>query len=663
MRSARCLVARRYLGDRLPHSENTLRKFNFPSATHTAREIGGSLVAQTVTLHGHIHRKPRIMATKGFADVRDVNGDVIQIQLDPAVAGELSVLAARGPEDCVSVTGSIQEKQKRKDAPNEPPQYEIVVSDLQLLNAAGNEVAQLDKLKHTAPLPPQYRHLQLRMPYLQNALRTRSKVAHLIRNILTEKHDFTEIETPLLFKSTPEGAREFLVPMRSPDSFYALPQSPQQYKQILMSSGFTRYFQIAKCFRDEDLRADRQPEFTQVDLEMSFINNKDQITAVVDDVIFNVWTKIAKMPLYKLNDDGRLHRALHEPNAPVFNKLTYHEAMSKYGIDKPDLRSSLTLASISDSFEWCHAPESYLEIEACVLKGAFVPGESFKTPKALLLAENYPSRKPVILTINTEDEARGWYKKFVEKGMIKTKPNFDEEKLQGNLGLAPGDILAFSVKLNNLYENPLPCGKFRSIAIDAFPGKWNRPLVEADGSVVTDYDASKVFVGAWVVDFPLFTPVETNESNFPAYSKDKLTATHHPFTMANSEDYALLQSDPLKVRGEHYDLVMNGVEVGGGSRRVHDAELQTYIFKEILKIDNQEEVFGHLITALSHGCPPHGGLALGFDRLCAMVIGSSSIRDVIAFPKLKSGRDPVVNSPTSVPETTLNEYFISKLQK
>lgn len=658
---------------KLPPKDATLAKFSFPSATHNVRDLvasGDSWTHCPVTLHGHLHRKPRKLGKRTFAELRDTQGDIIQLHLSPEWTNleYMELIRRSGTEDSLAVNGLLRRK-VTKNA-DDPPEYEISVSELQILNEGGVDAAQLDNLKHTSPatIPPKFRYLQLRTPFYQNALRTRSKAAHWARKVLVENHGFTEIETPALFKSTPEGAREFLVPTRSPDRFYALPQSPQQYKQMLMSSGFTKYFQIARCFRDEDLRADRQPEFTQIDLEMAFVNHSKKVHAVIDDIIETVWLKVANKPIYKLDADGSIvpvKANRHRDTVPAFTKLTYQEALRKYGIDKPDLRSALEFVNLSEFLRPVNNAEDFGVVEACVLKGVFDPSKKYKVSNALNDPEAYPRRKPIILPIQSEDDALTWWKKFVEKDVLTQTGDFSQLKVLKALNLEPGDVLAFSTRAELSYENPTPLGKFRQLAIEEFPGRWNRPLKPSQGEeITTDYDPKDIFVGTWVIDFPLFSPVEVTENPsdpFPKYSTDRWEATHHPFTMAKIEDYDFLESDIAKVRGEHYDLVINGVEVGGGSRRIHDAELQQYIFESILKINNYEERFGHLLKALSMGCPPHAGIALGFDRLSAMLIGSNSIRDVIAFPKNQSGSDPVVDSPTSVDSATLNEYYIDKL--
>lgn len=659
-------LALRHLGKRLPLPQQpiTLPKFIFPDATHTVETLKEGDV---VTLHGTLDTKPRILAKRSFAELRDTDGNMVQLLMQPGETDGkcFQLLEKSGPEDTVCVTGYVKSKVVKKD---QDPAFEVVVSDFQTLNSGGAHAAWLDRVKHEKPdvIPPKFRYLQLRAPYYQNALRTRSKAAHLIRKILVDKYNFTEIDTPLLFKSTPEGAREFLVPTRAPNRFYALPQSPQQYKQILMSSGFSRYFQIAKCFRDEDLRSDRQPEFTQVDLEIAFINNSDHVTALIDDLVQSVWHEVGGMPMYKVNEDGYMETVdfeNYDRSKPAFTKLPYIDALTKYGIDKPDLRCDLSFVDFQEYFIPGRNPDNFDVVEACILRGAFNPEKFFKLPQPFKDEAVFPNRVPWTVVIKKEDDAMNWFQSLIDRSLLKPTSKFSMRKFVDELRLEPGDIMAISTRAELPYENPTPLGKFRQLAIEHFPDKWNRPILK-DGKLTTDYDRKSVFVGSWVVDFPLFSPREADKQNmegFPTYKYYKLQSTHHPFTMAKIEDYSLLEKDPLSVHGEHYDLVINGVEVGGGSRRIHDAELQRYVFKSILGINNYEQLFGHLLNALEMGCPPHAGIALGFDRLCAMLIGSSTIRDVIAFPKNQSGTDPVVESPTDVPNSTLKEYYITKL--
>ncbi|KAG7193056.1 uncharacterized protein KQ657_001173 [Scheffersomyces spartinae] len=672
-------VSRRY--SLLPEKKITLEKFEFPSATHTiagvTRDLDNYLDNQDakIILNGHMNRKPKKISKLGFAELRDGSGDgqVVQLMMSPETTDEkyLELLKTSKPEDSVAVIGYAREKQtKGNDFESKEKQWELVVEKYQVLNPSTLEASRLDYLKHTNPedIPPHLRYLQLRTPFYQKTLRTRSKVAQLVRNTLIDDHEFVEIETPLLFKSTPEGAREFLVPTRTPERFYALPQSPQQYKQILMSSGFTKYFQIARCFRDEDLRADRQPEFTQIDLEMSFINNKDQICRVVEDIVNRIWNEIGGLKMYTLNDNGEMEQ-VSKNDKLRFSQLSYIDALTNYGIDKPDLRYQLKFHDLSKHFEPMNHSAEFPIVEACILRGAFDPTiKKPKIPKALSDHDSYTRRAAVVIPITNDYEAKNWFKGLLKKEWFKFKlqTSHNETELLKELDLKPGDIIALATRAEFPYENPTPLGRFRQLAIQNYPTKWLTPIRRRAGGdkheISTDYDPSKVFIGTWVVDFPLFSPVEINDltEEFPQYSATALESTHHPFTMAKTEDYDYLESNPKKVHGEHYDLVINGVEVGGGSRRIHDFNLQQYVFENILGITNYDALFGHLLKALSMGCPPHAGLALGFDRLCAMLVGSSSIRDVIAFPKNQKGVDPVIGSPSDVPDSSLSLYYIKK---
>ncbi|CAD1810042.1 aspartate--tRNA ligase [Candida parapsilosis] len=658
-------ASRRYYSH-LPEKVSTLAKFNFPLATNSIKSVTDNIndfinKKQKVTLNGHIHRKARIRPTLSFGFLRDCNGETVQFIANDSTKDKImDTMKSLTVEESVSITGYVQPKQSKE---GESKSWELVLEDIQVLNSSNIDAPRLEKLKQTRPedLPPQFRYLQLRTAFYQNALRVRSKIAQSVRKVLVDDHDFVEIETPLLFKSTPEGAREFVVPTRQPNQFYALPQSPQQYKQILMSSGFTKYFQIAKCFRDEDLRSDRQPEFTQIDLEMSFVNSSDQVMKVVEDVVLSIWEKVKQTNVYTLNGSDELIRINAGIEGVQLSKLNYLTALQKYGIDKPDLRSNLSFISLEEYFVSIENLD-FPVVETCVLKSAFDPTiKTSKPPKSLTSELNYSRRRPYIFMIKSEDDAQSWCELLLQKGFMKWNDKVDKEKLRKTLNLQPGDILAVSNRAHLPYENPTPLGKFRQLAIAEFSGKWQRPIRSENGLIDT-YDFDKTIVGSWVVDFPLFNPAETSDDinvPYPKYDRSKLESTHHPFTMCKSDDYDLLETEPLKVRGEHYDLVINGVEVGGGSRRIHDSVLQQYIFEDVLKVNNYQSLFGHLLKALSMGCPPHAGLALGFDRLCAMVVGTSSIKDVIAFPKNQSGSDRVVESPTAVDEKVLNEYFIT----
>lgn len=631
----------------LPNKAETLQKFAFKHFTHTIEDVNqkvSNLMDHKVTLNGWIDGAPRKMSSKlVFAEFRDFNGDLTQLTGKGEQISQ--VLRNLKPEDALSVTGKVAVKRAKRGS--NAKQWELLVEDMEVLNRSNEKASQLESLKKTPrDYPPKYRYLQLRRPYYQHALKMRAKAAHIARSVFEDLH-FTEIETPMLFKSTPEGAKEFLVPTRRKGLFYALPQSPQQYKQMLMASGFKGYYQIAKCFRDEDLRADRQPEFTQVDMEMSFAKSED-VQHVVQKLLTKIWRGVRDIPLYKIDpkDENVIH-VLKE--GEDFPKVNYMEALTKYGIDKPDLRATLAFKDVSKFFG--NKPmkrDDFGVTEACVLKGALKLKQS---PKNLMDTTSYSMRKPFIFKIRNEKDMENWTAKLPNK---LTTPI---SELNDHLGLEIGDIVAIADRQAFPYESPTPLGRFRQLAMQNYPTSWERKVAGIPDK--SQPSQSDIFVSSWLVNFPLFSPSEGDiVDGYPVYDFNNLESTHHPFTMVKLEDYDLLDSAPLKAKGDHYDLVVNGVEVGGGSRRVHDAELQKFIFSNILKISNYDELFGHLLNALSSGCPPHAGLAIGFDRMCSMLLGTDTIRDVVAFPKTQTGTDPVVESPSHVPDKTLALYGI-----
>lgn len=648
--SSRYLVPKRYFHLfnvaklELPDKAKTVEKFNFKHFTHTIEDIDKSykdLLGKTVILNGWIDGTSRkISRSLVFARFRDFNGQFTQIVTKSEEWS--AILRTLKPEDSLSVTGTITPKKVKR---GDKETWELSVDNFQVLNNSNEKTAQLDSLKETPnQYGPEYRYLQLRLPYYQRALKMRAKAAQTARSVL-DSMNFTEIETPLLFKSTPEGAKEFLVPTRKKGFFYALPQSPQQYKQLLMASGFKGYYQIAKCFRDEDLRADRQPEFTQIDMEMSFGRSED-IQNAVEKLVQNIWKKVRNLPLYKV--DWATGNLVELQEGEHFPKLDYLTALSKFGIDKPDLRSNLKFETLTHFFKEPLNDNEFAVTEGLVLKDAL--NAQKKLPTQLFDNLEYKGRKPFIFKIRNEEELNNWVFKLPSEltGSIAA--------LNSKLGLEIGDIVAISDRAELAYENPTPLGRFRQLAIQNFPEQWRRQV--EDKNVSND----DIFVASWLVDFPLFSPIEADSeinNGYPRYDYKKFESTHHPFTMAKLEDYEYLATDPLRVKGDHYDLVINGVEVGGGSRRIHDAALQKYIFSEILQIKHHMDLFGHLIHALDSGCPPHAGLAIGFDRMCSMLLGSSNIRDVVAFPKTQAGSDPVVESPSQVPTKTLDLYGVA----
>lgn len=604
----------------------------FPAANYSIETLlqHASPSNSSVTLHGWIDQKPKkLSATLAFAKLRDTNGDIIQL-VDRSSDHLIRKLK---PESAVAVTGRIEETVSS----NGEKLLDLVVDGVKVLNTAEIAGSQLTTNEAVDNIPPEYRFMQLRRAQMQRNLKTRAKVLATARSTLDDL-GFTEIETPLLFKSTPEGAREFLVPTRRAKHMYALPQSPQQYKQLLMASGVHRYYQIARCFRDEDLRADRQPEFTQIDTEMSFASGKD-VRDVLEKLVQNVWKSVSKQ-LYGYVDGLLAPIGLSDP----FPTITYDYALSKFGIDKPDLRYTLDIQSLP-----C---ESIENAEFSVLEAIVIPPCDLQADDVRFHPDLFPSRDVFIFQIPenlSESQVRGLLNGIVDSdGLTKV--------LKFLQSLPIGSIVAFGTRAQKSYENPTPLGKFRQLVIEKYPERNLRET--ATGSRITPDD----FVVSWVVDFPLFNPVEEpSTSSYPVYSRDKFTATHHPFTMVHIEDYDFLAADPLAARGQHYDMVMNGIEVGGGSTRIHDVHLQKYIFEEILGIKNYMALFGHLLRAFETGCPPHAGFAIGFDRMTAMLCGTNSIRDVIAFPKTVTGADPMIGSPSKVTSSQLKDYHIRAL--
>ncbi len=548
-----------------------------------------------------------------FIDLRDYSG-ILQIVFDENIDKESFIVAKRlKNEYVVSVTGTVR---KRPEGTANPALktggIELLAKSVQILNACETLPFQIDEESEVNEFTRlKYRYLDLRSKRLKDNLIFRSKFTYLIREFLNAK-GFFDIETPFLTKSTPEGSRDFLVPSRlNHGHFFALPQSPQLFKQILMVSGFERYYQIVKCFRDEDLRADRQPEFTQLDMEMSFVETEDVIS-VTEELFASLFNKLLGIELER-----------------PFKVLDYDEAMDKYGSDKPDTRFGLVINNLTDIF----AGSRLNVFKDNIQKGGVI--------KAICLPDgsNLLSRKDIDELLNTVKDfgAKGlaWTKVgengILEGGISKFISDDERNKVVSRLAAKNGDIVFYQSDSKKIAENVL--GRLRL----HLAKKYNL-IREGRFDIL------------WVVNFPLFEYSEEEK---------KIVAVHHPFTSPAKKDSGRLEKDPLSVKSDSYDLVLNGEEIGGGSIRIHDPKLQGKIF-EILSISPEDAKlkFGFLLDALGFGAPPHGGIAFGVDRILMILRNESSIRDVIAFPKTQKAYCPLSDAPSSVKDVQLKELGI-----
>jgi aspartyl-tRNA synthetase len=588
--------------------------------THHCNQLRPAHAGQSVVLSGWVHSR-RDLGGLIFIDIRDREGRT-QTVFDPsALPRELFDRAAALRSECVvTVSGKVRARPAGTDNPKiATGQIEIAASALEVLNMAEVLPFPVDdpEIARTVneELRLQYRYLDLRRPEMSRNIRLRGKVASATRLFMDEQ-GFVEVETPILFKSTPEGAREFLVPnRREPGTFYALPQSPQQFKQMLMVAGLERYYQIARCFRDEDQRADRQLEFTQLDLEMSFIERED-IYALIEGLLQRLW-KLA------LDIDIPL----------PFPRLTFQEALNRYGTDKPDTRFGLELADFTEEFR----PSKFK-----VFSGAVAVGGVVKALNAKGLASATQGQIETMTEYAKSFGARGlaWIK--VENGewkspIVKFFNDAEKAALAQKLKIEEGDLILFAA---DQWLNACEIlGKIRLYCAD---------LLKTQGRLALP---ANQFHFLWVIEFPLL--------GFDR-EQNRWYSSHHPFTAPVVEDIPLLASDPKKVRGQHYDIVVNGVELGGGSIRIHQPDVQKLIFEQLLQIppDVVKARFGYMLEAFKYGAPPHGGIALGFDRLVAMLCGASSIRDVIAFPKTAKGTDLMTDAPAPVEPKQLRDLHI-----
>jgi len=588
--------------------------------THHCNELRPGHIGQTVTLTGWVHSR-RDLGGLIFIDIRDREGRT-QTVFDPSdLSKDLFERAAALRSECVvSVTGKVRQRPAGTNNPKiVTGEIEVGVLALEVLNMAevlpfpvdDPEVAS----KVNEELRLQYRYLDLRRPEMARNLRLRSKVAIATRSFMDDQ-GFLEVETPILFKSTPEGAREFLVPnRREAGTFYALPQSPQQFKQILMVGGVERYFQIARCFRDEDQRADRQLEFTQVDIEMSFIDRED-IYALIEGLLKRIWKVALNMDI-----------------PTPFKRLKFEEAMNRYGIDKPDTRFGMELVDFTEEFK----ASSFK-----VFSGAIAAGGVVKALNAKGLAGATQGQIETMTEYAKSFGAKGLAYIKVEKGewkspIVKFFSDAEKAALTSKLQIEEGDLILFAA---DQWMNACEIlGKIRLYCAD---------VLKTQGKLVIDPNR---FDFLWVVEFPLL--------GFDR-EQNRWYSSHHPFTAPVAEDIPFLKSEPKKVRGQHYDIVVNGVELGGGSIRIHQPDVQKTVFEEVLQIPPEETKlrFGYMLDAFKYGAPPHGGIALGFDRLCAILCNTPSIRDVIAFPKTAKGVDLMTDSPSTVSPKQLRELYI-----
>jgi len=588
--------------------------------THHCNELRPAHIGQPVTLSGWVHSR-RDLGGLIFIDVRDREGRT-QTVFDPSnLPKELFERAAWLRSECVvAISGAVRQRPAGSSNPKiATGAVEVAATDLEVLNMAevlpfpvdDPEVAS----KVNEELRLQYRYLDLRRPEMARNIRLRSRVATATR-VFLEEQGFLEVETPTLFKSTPEGAREFLVPSRTnPGKFYALPQSPQQFKQILMVAGVEKYFQLARCYRDEDLRADRQPEFTQIDIEMSFID-RDDIYGLIENLLRRIW---------KVALDADL--------ATPFTKMSFSEALNRFGTDKPDTRFGLELADFTDEFR-----ASAFK----VFSGAVASGGVVKALNAKGLAGATQGQIEAMTEFAKGFGAKGLAYIKVENGewkspIVKFFNDAEKAALKNKLAIEEGDLILFAADQWLIACEIL--GRIRLYCAEVLKGQ---------GKLAIDPNR---FEFLWVVDFPLLS--FDKEQN-------RWYSSHHPFTAPVVEDIPLLASNPKKVRGQHYDVVVNGVELGGGSIRIHQPEVQKMVFEQVLQIPPEETRlrFGYLLEAFRYGAPPHGGIALGFDRLNAILCGTPSIRDVIAFPKTAKGADLMTDSPSSVSDRQLRDLHI-----
>lgn len=579
--------------------------------THTCGELTTEHCGQEVILSGWVDRIRDLGGIK-FVMLRDRYG-YTQIVFDPEESESYKRAQKIGVEYVINVTGVVRNRPDDAINPEMKTGYiEILSKDMEILSTSKTPPIYVNIDDNASEeMRLKYRYLDLRKPALQKNLTIRHKAAQATRRVLNER-DFLEIETPVLTKSTPEGARDFLVPSRiKPGKFYALPQSPQLFKQLLMISGVDRYYQIVKCYRDEDFRADRQPEFTQIDLEMSFVD-RDDILQLTEEIFENIFKDVLKKDI----------------QVP-FDRMTYTEAIEKYGSDKPDRRYKMEITDVSD----CFSNTNFRLVKDSLEKGDRVKGILIKNK-----ADIFSRKRLDDLTRIAKENGLGgllWVKVENElKSPVAKHCSEELRKVADTLTAEENDVILIAVAENLLASKAL--------------GKIRENIIHKNCPKIDGFDL------LWVLDFPMFT-----------YNKEyeRIEAEHHPFTMPYVEDIERFKDDPLKIRSHAYDLVVNGYEIASGSVRIHDNSLQQKVF-DIIGMEKEiaNERFGFLLEAFRYGPPPHAGIAVGFDRLIMILSGSNSLRDVIAFPKTTTGSDLMTSAPSTVDDEQLMQLKIKLLK-